>query len=324
LFTYIPWAYALFEGNELAKARQYFEICAETCYKLGTTPTVIGGANLMAEINFFEGEIERAMSNIHATVAEATQLGWPWIARNAAAVEAWLNLKQGHLAEVETWERETRLPLQANPTRDVEQLVQARLFIARGQWPHARGLLEQMRNQAVQAERVALLIEIQILLAIVEEHEGHHDSALTWIEQAARQAAPENTLRPFLNDDTRILANGLRARLNARDELTLANFLDQIMGYSGMDTPSPRLSEPVQPRAQSAGLVEPVTPRELDVLRLMASGLTNADIARELFLTVNTLKAHTNTIYGKLAVHSRIQAVNRARELGLLPSSTPD
>ena len=62
-----------------------------------------------------------------------------------------------------------------------------------------------------------------------------------------------------------------------------------------------------------------MSPRELDVLRLMAVGLSNAEIARKLYLTVNTLKAHTNSIYGRLDVHSRMQAVIRARELGLLP-----
>jgi len=65
-------------------------------------------------------------------------------------------------------------------------------------------------------------------------------------------------------------------------------------------------------------MVEAITPCELDVLQLMAEGLSNAEIARRLYLTVNTLKAHTNSIYGKLDVHSRLQAVNRARVLGLL------
>lgn len=69
---------------------------------------------------------------------------------------------------------------------------------------------------------------------------------------------------------------------------------------------------------QKSSIEEPLTPRELEVLQLMAGGLSNAEIARKLYLTINTLKAHTNSIYGKLDVHSRMQAVNRGRELGIL------
>ena len=67
------------------------------------------------------------------------------------------------------------------------------------------------------------------------------------------------------------------------------------------------------------GLVEALTARELEVIQLMAEGLSNADIARRLYLSPNTLKAHTQNIFSKLDAHSRIQAVNRARELGMLP-----
>ena len=66
------------------------------------------------------------------------------------------------------------------------------------------------------------------------------------------------------------------------------------------------------------GLVEPLSPREKEVLELMAAGLSNAEIAARLFLSPNTLKAHTQNIFGKLGVHSRVQAIDRAREINLL------
>jgi len=77
-------------------------------------------------------------------------------------------------------------------------------------------------------------------------------------------------------------------------------------------------SSPLTANSQKSATVEALTPRELEVLQLMAAGLSNAEIARKLYLTVNTLKAHTNSIYGKLDVHSRMQAVNRGRQLGIL------
>ena len=67
-------------------------------------------------------------------------------------------------------------------------------------------------------------------------------------------------------------------------------------------------------------MIEPLSERELTVLQLIADGLTNQEIASRLFLALNTVKAHTRNIYGKLGVHNRTQAVARARALGLLPS----
>jgi LuxR family maltose regulon positive regulatory protein len=66
-------------------------------------------------------------------------------------------------------------------------------------------------------------------------------------------------------------------------------------------------------------LIEPLSERELEILQLIAEGLTNPEIAAQLYLSLNTVKAHTRNIYGKLGVHNRTQAVSRARALGLLP-----
>ena len=74
----------------------------------------------------------------------------------------------------------------------------------------------------------------------------------------------------------------------------------------------------VKPPARQRGLIEPLSERELEVLRLIAAGHTNAAIAGELYVVVGTVKAHANNIYGKLGVRNRVQAINRARELGLV------
>jgi LuxR family maltose regulon positive regulatory protein len=86
------------------------------------------------------------------------------------------------------------------------------------------------------------------------------------------------------------------------------DFVDQVLNAAGV--------EPVIPRVQA--LVEPLSERELEVLQLIAEGLTNREIGQRLFITPGTVKVHTSNIYGKLGVHSRTQAVAQARALGIL------
>ena len=83
----------------------------------------------------------------------------------------------------------------------------------------------------------------------------------------------------------------------------------------------PAQADPSEARASSSELVEPLSKRELEVLELIAEGLTNPEIASRLFLSPHTIKAHASNIYGKLDVHNRTQAVTRARALGVLPST---
>jgi LuxR family maltose regulon positive regulatory protein len=92
---------------------------------------------------------------------------------------------------------------------------------------------------------------------------------------------------------------------------------DRDTAYLERMLQSARAERRVEPKPQQ-GLVEPLSARELDVLRLIAAGHTNAEIADALFVVVGTVKAHAFNIYGKLGVRTRTQAVNRARELRLV------
>lgn len=323
LFLYMPYAEICFEGNELADARRYIELGSEQCRRMGTTLTVIGGANILAALNFLSGDREAAQLIVRTTRDEALRLGLPWIASHAAAVEAWFALKSGNLAAVENWARDDNPQFETgpDPLHTVEQLLSSRLLIARGEYKEVLEQLERMQIQAEQGERFQLLTEIEILLALAQDGLGDQASALRFIERAARRAAPEGSMRVFLNDDTTRLVKQLIANLRKGADDRLEVFLNQVLVESALEAGSAARpsAAPVLARSEkSAELVEPITPRELDVLRLMAGGLSNAEIARTLYLAVNTLKAHANSIYGKLDVHSRLQAVNRARELGLL------
>jgi LuxR family maltose regulon positive regulatory protein len=166
---------------------------------------------------------------------------------------------------------------------------------------------------------VGKAIEVLVLEALAHQGRGDTDAALVALERALSVAEPRGYLRTFVDEGPRMasLLHEAAARGLAPDYVRrlLAAFVE------AMDTDSPGATEaaPVSlgHRPQSA-LVESLTERELEVLQLIAEGLSNREIADRLVLALSTVKVHTRNIYGKLGVHSRTQAVMRAQELGLL------
>ena len=122
-------------------------------------------------------------------------------------------------------------------------------------------------------------------------------------------AAPGDYYRAFLDEEDQLLDPLPDLRHLAPD------FVDQLLAYAGRDQADTDITTKF-PAAQP--LVEPLSERELEVLRLIAAGLTNREIAQELVIAIGTVKRHINNLYGKLGVHSRTQATARARDLRLI------
>jgi len=326
LFIYIVWSSLCYQVNALEDARRYVLKGFELCRKMGTTPTVIGGPTIYAALQLLEGDAQAALATVRDYANDARRMHLPWVAGAAAAVEAYINMAIGNLASAEAWAASANLPPldQIDPIRTSEQLAHARLLIIQKKYANAYTLLANMGARAEQNESFQHLLEIDILLGQVMNGMGRHEEALGFIEKAVRLAAPSGSVRFFLDNDAADLVAALRERLHDSPEKELIAFLDRVLSLPTLSQTVRGLPASVSPLVVTArsisrpGLAEPITPRELEVLELMAQGLQNAEIARRLYLTVNTLKAHTNSIYGKLDVHSRMQAVNRARELGIL------
>jgi len=326
LFIYILWANVCYEMNNLEDARRYVLQGFELCRKMGANPTVIGGPTLYAALQLLEGDKRAALETVRAYAEDARRMQLRWVVGWAAAFEARFQMALGNLAEAEAWAKGADLPPlnQSVPIRITEQLMHARLLIAQKHYDDAQTLLHVLGARSEQREDLHELMEIDILLAQALDGLGRADEALASIENAARLAAPEGSLRCFLDNDATDLVDRLRSRLQGQSHEALIAFLDQVLALPSLsqtirgEEPAARVVLTAPRPITRPGLAEPITPRELEVLELMSQGLQNTEIARKLFLTVNTLKAHTNSIYGKLDVHSRLQAVNRARELGIL------
>ncbi len=227
------------------------------------------------------------------------------------AMRARLLLAQGRLAEALDWAREQKVSADDDLSyvREYEHVTLARILLHQ----HARqpaqsflgtayGLLGRLRIAAEDGGRVGTLIEILSLEALA------HDAPAT-LERALRLAEPEGYVRVFIGEGDP-MARLLEALSRQHPSWSCPRRLLDTRGPGGGGSPQQRL-------------VDPLSARERDVLRLLASDLDGPAIARELVVSLNTVRTHTKNIYAKLGVNSRREAVTRARELDLLSHTGP-
>jgi LuxR family transcriptional regulator, maltose regulon positive regulatory protein len=194
---------------------------------------------------------------------------------------------------------------------DVTALTLARLHLARNRPDDALSQLAATKANAAAQGRCATEIECGILSALAHQARGDSDQARLALADALRLARPEGYVRLFLDAGVE-LAPLLRAAASHGTEPEYARRLADLLM-----PPAPAPSLPARP-AGNAALLDPLTDREIEVLHLVADGLSNQDIAERLFLSVGTVKRHVHNIFGKLDVGGRVEAIARARSLGIL------
>jgi LuxR family maltose regulon positive regulatory protein len=246
----------------------------------------------------------------------------PWIAAEVAAWKARSWLAQAKLAAASRWARQRGL-IAADQPKQVDAfdffslnafVVLARILLARERWDEAVRLLSRLLEAAEAGERTSKAIEILGLQALAAQAKGDTSLALAAIENALTLAVPEGFVQTFVDEGppmARLLYEALRHGI-------AAEYVQRLLAAFPVAEPEPTGPSSAQP--QGSALIEPLSERELEVLQLIAEGLINPQIAARLFLAVNTVKAHTRNIYGKLDAHNRTLAVARARALGILPS----
>ncbi len=227
-----------------------------------------------------------------------------------AAARARLQVAIGAWSEAAAWAERAGLAPDVEVTyvRAAELLVLARVLLAQGRGAAARRLLDRLVLAADDGGWGSGL-EGRVVLAATHLAAGDRAAAGSALRDALRRSEPEGVARPFLDEGDavrRLLseeAEGGRGPASDRARRVLVGVPDRTRGERRDPTPS--------------GLVEELSPRELDVLRLLRGELSGPDIARELLVSLNTFRTHTRNIYAKLGVTSRRAAVRRAEELRL-------
>ena len=246
----------------------------------------------------------------------------------ACQVSLWLardNIEAAtRIADERRWDVDAQITLFAD--RGTGLVAMARLLIAQGEYRRVLGLLERLLVAAHAAGRVGSVIELLGLQAVAFHAQHDESAALAVLERALRVGEPEGFVRTFVDEGqpmARLLREACsRGLMRPYAEQLLAAFAPQerlagtAVGRARHDQPAP--APAAVPRASGGPTLEPVTARELEVLRLLAAGASNAEVARELVVEQSTIKTHLIHLYGKLGVHSRTQAVARARALQLL------
>jgi LuxR family transcriptional regulator, maltose regulon positive regulatory protein len=320
--AHVGLAEVLYERDELALAHQHATEGIALCRQLAFTQPLATGLAMLARIRQAQGDAAGAMDAIGQ--AERVELS-PQVTPLLNPVPAWraqLMLAHGEVAAVAQWAsgRELTADDEPNYPREREYLVLARVMLAEHAHDRAVKLLERLRAQAAAEQRTGSIIELAVLQALALAARGDQAAALASLADALILAAPEGYVRVFTDEGAPMarllsrLATAQRAGQVTPAGAIPVDYFDRLaLAFR------PGSAYPVsRPTAALATVAEPLSPRELEVLRLLASGKSNQQIADELVVVPDTVKKHVGHILGKLGAANRTQAVARARALGLL------
>ena len=323
-----------YEWNDLERAAHHLETSVELSQQWSEI-AAFGAYTMLVQVRQAQGDVEGARSAVQKA---------QWIAAKtealkgddllAALAQARLEVAEGNLVPALRWAQERGLldqralvqrertgsgqhvtlcePKETNDfcahVHKYEQLVLARLLVAQDRPQEALSLLDPLLRSMSEIGRVDLTIEIQILRALAVQRQGDTGAALTALDAALSLAKPGGFVRIFL-DEGQPMAHLLYEALTR----------GITPEYAGKLLAAFPPQEPTTLPDGATPLIEPLSARELEVLQLIAQGLSNKEIAQKLFLSLATVKWHASNIYGKLAVSNRTQAVAQARALGILP-----
>jgi LuxR family maltose regulon positive regulatory protein len=308
---YVGMAEVSIDLGDLATARSHLAASRDLGERLGLPLNPYRSRQAMARLAQAEGDLAAALELLDE--AERRYVGefYPDV-RPAAAMRARIWILQSRFKEASAWAADRGLATDGDLTylREYQHITFARLLLGRSadERDHpsrdAVEFLDRLEKSAEMGGRGRSVIEISLLLAIAHARSGDTAAAMVSLERALTLAEPEGSVGLF--DDERGSVGGL---LGAAARAGIApGFLGRVL----RDGPAER-----SVRARS-GLVEPLTEREIEVLRLLSTDLDGPGIARELVVALSTVRSHTKSIYAKLGVSTRRAAVRRSDDLGLL------
>ncbi len=300
------------ECLDLATANEHLQEAQELGEYAGMAKFPYRWRVATARVRAAEGDLDGALVLINEAELLYVSDFFPNV-RPVAALRARLWIANSQLREALGWARQAGVSGDDELTylREFEHITLARLLLARAKSERtealigdALALLGRLGEAATTGARAGSMIEILVLEALALQAQGDTAAALGALERALTASEPEGHVRVFMEEGQPMASLLREAAKRGIAPAHIAELLDSVAAPG-------RLS----PKKQ--GLIEPLSERELDVLRLLGSELSGPDIARELMVSLNTLRTHTKNIYTKLGVNNRRAALRRAQELDL-------
>jgi LuxR family maltose regulon positive regulatory protein len=313
----LPLGVLQYEANEVEKSIQAMTLGLDLCRQISPALVLIETSLVRAYIS--QGAVDAAFAVIDTARQEAEAMQIPRTLQIIDVIEAQALLQLGQVAAAAQRFEQSGLP-GAEPleiVRDMEYLTGVRLMLAQGQPHAAMNLLDRLEEGAQEGGRMRFLMSACLLRCLAWLQMGRQQPAKAALEQAVRLAAPENYLRLFLDEDPTFAALLPGARPVS------PGFVDALLAALGKNS-EPAIPSANQPRPIFAIETGPrnsfdlLSVRELEVLRLMAEGFSNQEIADRLVIALTTVKRHNSNIYNKLGVANRTQALIKGQKLGIL------
>jgi LuxR family maltose regulon positive regulatory protein len=329
------------EWDELETARKYLEKGIDLCIQWGHADALVTGYTTLARVQLAQNDLDRARETFRKAerLARQTEVD-PWAVCWIDDCRLRLWLAAGDLASAVSWAQTSGLTPndQLSFVRDLEHVNLARVSLAQGlQQPdgpflkEALALLARLLQAAEGAGWVSRTLEILVLQSLAFNASGEQQAALAALSRALTIAEPEGYKSVFLDEGrpiaqllTRLEEQGIESQY-ARDLLAaLAQRTETKLQLTGSTTSSIHIPQhlAVQPPKKLSSvdqpLIDSLTERELQVLRLLDTSLSQQQIAAELHIAVSTVRTHIRNIYSKLDVHRRYEAVQIAKQAGLL------
>jgi len=287
-----------YEWNNLEKAQEYGEHSVYLSKQIDVIDTSVSGEIFLAKLTLAQGDIDNAHTIL--TRAEQTIHQHHFIKQIPVltATKIRLHLQEGNIVEAERLLKIHDLPLS-----------KARICLAQDDAPTAIFILEKHRKKVEAAQWHDERLKILVLEALAHFQNDDTTEAIEIIADVLSIVAPHGFIRLFLDEGLPML----HLLHKAHSHGILTDYVTTLITKFSDDPLNEKsLTDSSQP------LIEPLSDRELEVLQLIADGLSNREISEQLYLALSTVKGHNRNIYGKLGVQRRTEAVARARELGLM------
>ena len=299
--SYLGLARILYEWNDLDAAQQHGQQALHLSRQYDSMiDRFILSEVFLARLKLARGDVGGAAAMLAETEQSARQQNFMIRMPEVAAAQVLVLLRQGDLAKATYLAQTYDLPFS-----------QARVHLAQDDPSGALTLLEPLRKQMEAKGWVDEQLKVMVLQAVALYANGEKGNALQLLGDTLAQAEPGGFIRLFV-DEGAPMAHLL---LEAASQGVMPDYIGKLLAIFEADK---RKSEDKPDLPHAEILIEQLSQRELEVLQLIAQGLSNHEISKRLFLALSTVKGHNRIIFGKLQVQNRTEAVACARELGLL------